>query len=111
MYRIPIRLWSVVTSQLATLPRCQSGTPGVSALVAKALLEVGVQRVHLLLRPVAPDRWHDVTAGLCPSLARDALDRLGVGERRRSERRAVAAATVEPVALGTEAHPLLPAEL
>src|SRR4029450_3177881 len=62
-YMIPIRLWSVVTSQLATRPRCQAGI-GVSALTTTedVLLEIVDQRVHLPVGPVLAHRRHQSAA-------------------------------------------------
>src|SRR4029450_1395649 len=69
-YMIPIRLWSVVTSQLATRPRCQAGI-GVSALTATedVLLEVVDQCVHLPVCPVLAHRRHQ--AATIPDDLRD----------------------------------------
>src|SRR5829696_8984762 len=63
MYRIPIRLWSVVVIQLVTRPSYHgTGYTGrvVSALAATGLLPLQVldQRLHLLIRPVASDGGH-----------------------------------------------------
>src|SRR3990170_4088106 len=105
-----MRLWSVVTSQLATLPRCQGGTTGaLSALAAtaEALLHVAGDGLHLRVRPNGADRGHRV-----PPLPHDLLDsgRVG-GDRGAVEPRADVALAREPVTLGARTCVGLLAEL
>src|SRR3990167_9432708 len=103
-YRIPIRLWSTVVSQPATLPRFQSLRYGVvstltatcrSPLRREASLQVGDRRGDLLVAPALPDGRHPVLP-----FSDQRLHALGVEQRRAAlERRAVVALAGEPVAL------------
>src|SRR4030088_311285 len=75
MYMIPMRLWSSVTSQLATLPFFHvtgSTASDLAATRARSLVDVCLrvleQRVHLRIRPAVPDRRH-----LAPSCAHDGV--------------------------------------
>src|SRR5712691_11260352 len=106
MYRIPIRLWSVVVTHEATRPWYQ-GTGNVSALAATTAafrdvrLRVLEERVHLRLRPAVADGRHPV-----PAVADDGLERAAVGEDRAAlERRAVVAGACHAVALRARAPP------
>src|SRR6266404_460976 len=114
MYKIPIRLWSTVVSQLATLPCFQSTTGTVSALAATrrrslvdVLLEVGEQRLQLLVRPAGTDGRHaPATLGhdlVEPGRLRD--------DRVRSDRRTVVALRLHPVACRADALDLGTPEL
>src|SRR5579871_3089840 len=64
MYMIPIRLWSTVTSQLASRPSFQPTGYAASLLTATrrslvdVRLHVGVEGVDLRRRPGDPDRRH-----------------------------------------------------
>ena len=65
MYMIPMRLWSTVTSQLASLPSFhETGYAGsaLAATRARSLVDVRLrvreQRRHLRLRPAVADRRH-----------------------------------------------------
>src|SRR5260221_1510485 len=114
MYKIPIRLWSTVVSQLATLPCFQSTTGTVSALTATrrrslvdALLEVGEQRLQLLVRPAGTDGRHaPATLGhdlVEPGRLRD--------DRVRRDRRTVVALRLHPMACRADALELRTPEL
>src|SRR3979490_3327374 len=101
MYMIPIRLWSTVTSQLATLPCFQSTTGIVSALAAPrrrslvdVRLEIGEQRLHLLVRPRRGDGGHPAAP-----VADELLEPGGLREDRiRRDRRTVVALPLHAVA-------------
>src|SRR6476646_6961685 len=101
-----MRLWSVVTSQLDTFPRCQVGTVSALAAIRHPVLQVVGERRDLLARPARPDRGHRAAA-----VADEALERRGIGQRRgRRDVRAEPALAGEPVALGARALPGLLAE-
>src|SRR5713101_1441704 len=114
MYMIPIRLWSTVTSQLATLPRFQSSTGTVSALAATrrrslvdALLEVREQRLQLLLRPAGADGRHPAAP-----LGHDLLEPGGLRDDRVcGDRGTVTALRLHAVAHRADALELRAAEV
>src|SRR3954447_12489236 len=68
MWRMPIRLWSTVVSQLANRPSYQAGVRTGSALAATAssllrlLLEVGDERLDLDVAPTLADGGHTASA-------------------------------------------------
>src|SRR6266849_1831969 len=103
MYIIPIRLWSSVTSQLATLPLFHVTGYAASDLAATragSLVDRGLrvldERCHLRVRPAVADGGH-----LDPAVPHDVGDARGLGEQRVvREGRAVAALTLHPVAHG-----------
>src|ERR1700730_10273148 len=73
MYMIPIRLWSTVTSQLATLPSFHvTGytASDLTATRARSLVDLRLrvveQRLHLRIGPAVADRRH-----LAPPVAHD----------------------------------------
>src|SRR3954469_1096052 len=120
MYRIPIRLWSTVTSQPATRPLFQPTGYGASHLpatrlplslgVVDVLLHVGGERVELRFGPRVADRRHrPLRAG--EAVTHDPDERLRLAEERVGEdRRPVAALPEVPVAGGAHAVPDLPAD-
>src|SRR5581483_10281619 len=94
MYRIPIRLWSVVVSHDVTRPRRQStAVGGASTLMATAgslrLLEVADHRGDLRRGPVDPDGRHVAERGR-PAGAEELGD-VGGLEGAALQRRAVRA--------------------
>src|SRR6266576_3722006 len=103
---MPIRLWSVVVSQLEKRPRESCTCAGtVSTLTAirglhlEPLLQVVDRRVQLLLTPVVADGRHRVAA-----LSEEEGERVAVGEQRAlRDRRADQPLAVHPVTLGTDA--------
>src|SRR2546427_9251043 len=102
MHRIPIRLWSVVVTQLMTRPWRQSGRYGSTVALAAtrrplvdASLQIGEQRQHLLIRPAVRDRWHLVSALADQLLEALSLREQGIVRDLRPE----AALSLEPVAL------------
>src|SRR5581483_6982537 len=110
---MPMRLWSTVTSQLATRPRCHCGTAAASALAATAEPppHVGSERAALVVRPAAPDRRHRRPSGPAEAVAQHARERRLVLQRPRlgdgGPHEPLAA---EAVAGGAGARPLLRAE-
>src|SRR6516162_9758689 len=108
-----MRLWSVVTSQLVTPPRCQAGTCAstrVSAATGRVLLQVARERVDLLGRPAGADGGHRPLRR-DPAVSNDLLDGLRVGEERGAgDRLRDPALSGEPVALRADPGPQLLAQ-
>src|SRR5579859_467998 len=108
MYRIPIRLWSVVVSQDVTRPRLQSTAAcGASTLMAKRrsplrLLQVADDPRDLRLVPVAADCRHRAEPGGA-ALAQELRD-VGRLEGAVLQGRPVGTRAVHPVALGADAR-------
>src|SRR5581483_2698613 len=109
----PMRLWSSVTSQLATRPLFHDTGQAVSALTAirsslvDVCLHVGRERLHLRGRPRVADRGH-----LDPALAHALLEPGALDEERALlEIRAVSALAVHAVARCARAHVLRVAEV
>src|SRR5579859_3052612 len=108
MYRIPIRLWSVVVSQEVTRPRLQStAAGGASTLMAKRrsplrLLQVADDPRDLRLVPVAADGRQRAERG-GTALAQERRDVRGF-EGAVLQGRSVGARAVHPVALGADAR-------
>src|SRR2546430_1188749 len=96
-----------------TRPWRQSGRYGSTVALAAtrrplvdALLQIGEQRLHLLIRPAVRDRRHRVSA-----LADQLLEALSLREQRIvRDLRPEAALSLEPVALRARALPLAPSE-
>src|SRR5512133_1552435 len=114
-----MRLWSTVVIHDATRPRRQSARY-VSVLTAtrRTLVnvppDVGVEREELLVRPAERDRRHVARGRRDAVLAVDeqGMQALRLGQQRvRLDRRAVPALSLEAVALGADADPLVPAEI
>src|SRR4051794_23763964 len=114
MYKMPIRLWSTVTSQDATRPLFHVTGYAASDLAATRArspvdirLQVLLQRLELRVRPVAADAGHAAAP-----VPHDRLERRRLDEGRvRGERGAVVALGLEAVTLCTDAFPLGSAEL
>src|SRR5438876_2752041 len=86
MYRIPIRLWSTVVSQLEKRPReriaaAGSGADATSTATAapRKTLHVSKQGIHLPAGPAPADGGH-----LDASVSQQRLERWGLGEHRVS---------------------------
>src|SRR5215213_571737 len=104
---MPIRLWSTVTSQLASRPRCQVGTGVWASTANELLLQVRGERVHLAIAPVLPDGRH-----LVAPVAHDLLNGLRVrNESVGGELRADVSLAGEAVALAAGAAERLLAEV
>src|SRR5579872_2373905 len=113
-YMIPIRLWSTVTSQLATLPCFQSTTGTVSTLTATrrrslvdAVPDVVEERLHLLVRPAGPDGGHLAASG-----AQERLEPRRLGQQRVvRDLRPVVALALHPVTRCADALELAAAQV
>src|ERR1700675_2302940 len=88
MYRIPIRLWSTVVSQLEKRPRetiaaAGSGAGATSTATAAPgeTLDVSKQGIHLATGPAPADGGH-----LDASVSQQCLERSGLGEHRVSSK-------------------------
>src|SRR5438034_997764 len=113
MYRIPIRLWSTVTSQLAARPLFHVTGTTASDLTATCrslvdvLFQIRLEGAQLSLGPVVRDGRHPAA-----SLAHDRLEPGALREQGvRRERRPIVALTGQAVALGADALPLPLSEL
>src|SRR6185437_14790832 len=114
MYMIPIRLWSTVTSQLASFPSFHvtgARTSDLTATRARPLVHVGLrvrdQRRHLRVRPAVADRRH-----LDAAVANDVRE-CGLLRQQRvaSQRGAVPALALHPVARGADTLQLVSAQV
>src|SRR5882724_5351964 len=109
MYKIPMRLWSTVTSHLAIRPSFHDTGYTASVLTATracplvdTLLQVHLECAHLHVAPVVADRGHEDAA-----LAQQALEaRLLHQDRVGGDRRPIVALALHAVALRAHADPL-----
>src|SRR5213592_4945872 len=114
MYMIPIRLWSIVTSQRATRPlRHVTGytASDLAATRARSLVDVCLrvldERLHLRVVPAVADRRH-----LAAAVADDRLQACRLREQRVArERGPVAALALHAVARRADALELALPEL
>src|SRR5436190_5559228 len=113
MYRIPMRLWSVVVTQEATRPCVHGARAGADstltatgALLRDARGQVVEEGVQLRLRPAAPDRRH----GRATLLEQGGDPRSLSDERVAGQRRPDSALALHAVAFGARALEGLAAE-
>src|SRR5712691_13234890 len=108
---MPIRLWSVVVSQLATRPSYHAGRAGSTSVLtatfrSEARLQVADRRVHQLVVPRRSDRRH-----LPEAVAQQLAQRRWIAERRvRRDRGADQSLAAEAVARRADADERLLAD-
>src|SRR2546423_336082 len=114
MYMMPMRLWSSVTNQLATLPFFHvTGytASDLAATRARSLVDVRLrvieERLHLCVRPAVADGRHQA-----PSVAHDAGETRRLRDQRvLREIRSVATLALHPMARRADSLELRAPEL